>query len=128
LEDLLIIAIQGMLQLLVESIVYIPFDWPSKKRITPDAQRVWPKATILFLIGCVFGGVSVFVIEHSLLQLPALRVINLLAAPLFSAFLSRVIANRRSETNANIIPRNHFWQAFWFTLGLVMVRFAYIEH
>jgi len=83
---------------------------------------------MVFVIGCVLGGVSVFVVQHSLLSLPALRVINLLAAPLFSAFLSKAIATRRSETNANIIPRNHFWQAFWFTLGLVMVRFAYVEH
>ena len=24
-----------------------------------------------------------------------------------------------------IVPRNHFWKAFWFTLGLVVIRFAY---
>jgi hypothetical protein len=128
LEELLVIAIQGLLQLLVESIVYIPFDWPSKNRVTPDPQRVWPKAGILFFVGCVFGGLSVFVFEHSLLTLSAFRVTNLVAAPLCSAFLSKAIANRRRDTNANIIPRNHFWQAFWFTLGLVMVRFAYVEH
>ena len=56
----------------------------------------------------------------------ALRIANLVLAPVASAFISQAIARRRSRHNKFIIPRNHFWQAFWFTLGIVTVRFAYV--
>jgi hypothetical protein len=57
--------------------------------------------------------------------MPALRIVNLVSAPVASAFISQAIARRRSRHNPFITPRNHFWQSFWFTLGIVAVRFAY---
>jgi hypothetical protein len=54
-----------------------------------------------------------------------LRLANLPVAPLVSAYIAQAIARRRREANPLIAPRNHFWKAFWFTLGLVAIRFAY---
>jgi hypothetical protein len=45
-----------------------------------------------------------------------------------SAYISKTIATRRAENNQHIKPQNHYWQAFWFTLGFTMVRFAYAAH
>jgi hypothetical protein len=60
-----------------------------------------------------------------MISLSALRIANLVLAPITSAFISQAIARHRSKRNRFINPRNHFWQAFWFTLGIVTVRFAY---
>ena len=56
---------------------------------------------------------------------PHLRILNLIFAPVISAFISQAIARRRRENDTGIIPRDHFWQALWFTLGLVIVRFMF---
>jgi ABC-type Fe3+ transport system permease subunit len=65
------------------------------------------------------------VVKHTVVSVSALRIANLVLAPVASAFLSEAIANHRAKENPFIIPRNHFWQALFFTLGLVLVRFAY---
>jgi hypothetical protein len=54
-------------------------------------------------------------------------VTNLAAAPLSAAWLAQLIARRRQKTYTyrTVEPRSHYWRAFWFTLGLVAVRFAF---
>jgi hypothetical protein len=39
--------------------------------------------------------------------------------------ISQACAAMRARRRPFIVPREHFWQSFWFTLGLVCVRFAY---
>lgn len=71
------------------------------------------------------AGVSVLLFKHTLIRGSALRIANLVLAPIASAYLARYLARRRSTRVGSIIPRTRFWQAFWFTLGLVSIRFAY---
>lgn len=72
----------------------------------------------------MLGGLSLIVAKHSFISLPQLRLVNLVFAPLAAAFVSREIARHLAKNNAFIIPNNHFWQAFSFTLGLVFIRFV----
>lgn len=65
------------------------------------------------------------IVKHTIIAISILRMVNLVLAPIASAYLSKRIANRRSKDNPFIVPRNHFWQAFWFTLGLTLIKFAY---
>jgi hypothetical protein len=121
-EDLLIAILQGMFEFLLEIFSYAGLDWPF--------MHAWPTSLVgrcaaWFLIGCALAGMSVLFLERTWISTPALRIANFALAPIASAYLSRAIARRRNRRNSNIIPRNHFWQAFWFTLGLTIVRFAY---
>ena len=124
-EELLVIIIQFLFELILNVLINIPFDWPSRNRSTPEPDGIVGVCMLWFGGGCLLGGISILVFKHTLIALAALRILNVVAAPVGSAYLSKRIAIGRSRENPNIHPRNHFWQAFWFTLGLVLIRFAY---
>jgi hypothetical protein len=127
-EEILVIIIQVLFEFIFDVLLNIPFDWPSKNRTTPEPDSIWPSCFLWFMGASFLGWVSLLFFKHTLITSPALRVANLALAPLVSATLSKAIATRRAEKNLFIFPRNHYWQAFWFTLGFTMVRFAYATH
>jgi hypothetical protein len=122
-EDLIITILQGLFEFVLEIFGYWPVDW-----IFPVD---WPKSLAgkciaWFIIGCGLACVSMLFLNRTWISHPTLRIANLVIAPIMSAFISQAIARYRSKRDESIEPRNHFWQAFWFTLGIVMVRFAYV--
>lgn len=127
-EEILIIIVQFLFEVIIESIINIPFDLPSKNRLTPEPESVWLTCTLWFLGASFLGWVSLFFINHTLISLPILRIANIVVAPFLSATISQAIANRRAENNHFISPRNHYWKAYWFTLGFTLIRFAYATH
>ena len=127
-EEILIVITQFLFEFTLDVLGSFPFDWPSRNRTKPESERVFLSRFIWFCGGCALAGVSLVVSKHSIIAIPALRIANLVLAPLVSAYLSQAIASYRAQENRFIIPRNHFWQAFSFTLGLVLIRFAYATH
>jgi len=124
-EELLIVIVQFLFEFTLNVLGNIPFDWPSQDRTAPESEAVVFPRFLWFCGGCALAGISLLVAKHTLIALPALRIANLVAAPVTSAFISRAIAQHRALRNPFIIPGNHFWQAFFFTLGLALIRFAY---
>jgi hypothetical protein len=64
--------------------------------------------------------------HQSFLHHSSLRIANLLVAPLVSASVARGLAVING-IDKDIVGRR-YWQAFWFTLGFALVRFAYATH
>lgn len=124
-EEILIVILQFLFEFALDVLGNLPFDWPSRNRSTPEPENIFLRCFLWFCGGCLLAGLSLIVFRHTLIAAPALRIANLVLAPLASAFLSAAIARQRALENPFIVPRNHFWQAFWFTLGLVAIRFAY---
>ena len=124
-EDLILLAVQALIECLFNVLCVIPFDWTSRNRTTPESPSVFVPRLLWFCAGCALAGISLLIFNRTLIAIPALRVANLALAPIASAYLSEKIATRRAATNPFIIPRNHFWQAFLFTFGLVLIRFVY---
>jgi len=124
-EDLIIAILQGLFEFLLEIFSYSPLDLPSFHRKSQESDTIAGKCFIWFLVGGGLACLSMFFLKHTWISHPTLRIANLVVAPLASAFISQAIARRRTRNNPFIIPRNHFWQAFWFTLGIVIIRFAY---
>ncbi len=124
-EELLTVIIQFVLELLLEVLANLPIDWPSRKRSTPESTSVFWQCLLWCGGGALLGGLSLLLLPHSLIQLPPLRIANLLLAPLLSGAVSWWLTQQHSRRNANLLPRYHFWRAFGFTLGLVALRFAY---
>lgn len=122
-EDLLIAILQAVFEIGLEVLANIPFDWPSKKAFEPRYLSL--ACCLWFAGGCLLGCVSILVLRHTWIRYSPLRIANLPLAPLMSAYLAQAVARRRREKAPWIVPRNHFWTVFWFTLGLVAIRFAY---
>ena len=127
-EELLIAIIQFLLEFALDVLSSIPFDWPSRNRTTPELENISLRCFLWFCGGCLLAGLSLLIFKHTIISVSALRIANLALAPISSAFLSQALASRRATKNIFIVPRNHFWQAFWFTLGLTLIRFAYASH
>jgi hypothetical protein len=123
-EDLIIAILQGVFEFILEIFSYTPFDFfPDWK--WRESDSLWERCFSWFIIGCGLAVISMLFLKRTWISHPALRIANLVTAPIISALISEAIARCRSRHNEDIIPRNHFWQAFWFTLGIVTVRFAY---
>jgi hypothetical protein len=124
-EDIIVAILQFLFEFLLEIFSYTPFDWPFTSRNSPEPDAIAGKCFCWFIVGCGLALVSMLFLKHTWITLSALRIANLVLAPITSAYISQAIARRRNRRNPFINPRNHFWQAFWFTLGIVSVRFAY---
>ena len=124
-EELIAIAFQFLVEFTINVLGYLPIDWPSKHRRTAERETLWGICFIWLVAGGVLGGFSLLVFGYALLQPGWLRIANLLVSPLASAYLAQFVARRRARTNPMLVPRNHFWYGFWFSLGLAFVRFAY---
>jgi len=120
-EDLLIAHLQAVFEFALEVLSNVPFGWPSgtEPKSLPRACLGW------FAAGCVLGMLSIWLLRRTWISFPSLRIANLMLAPLTSAYVAQSIARRKSSPYTLVVPRNHFWRSFWFTLGLVLVRFAY---
>ena len=124
-EDLLIAILQGIFEFLIEIFSYTPLDWPFSRTDRWRPESLWGKCLTWFIIGCGLACITFLFLHRTWISHPIFRILNLITAPLVSAFISEAVAKRRSRRDPDIVPRNHFWQAFWFTLGIVTVRFAY---
>jgi hypothetical protein len=128
LEEILILIIQFFFEVLINIGLHIPFESSSKKRSSQEPEAIWPWCILLFFGGCFLGWISLLIFKHTYIPTPFLRIASMLVSPILAAFLSKFIAIGRSQINQVIIPRNHFWRAFWLTLGFTVVRFAYATH
>jgi hypothetical protein len=124
-EDLIIAILQGLFEFALEVLANIPFDWPLSARKTSEPRSL-PRACFLWFVGgCLLGALSILLLKHTWIRFSPLRIANLPLAPLVSAYIAQAVARQRQEANPQIVPRSHFWKVFWFTLGLVAIRFAY---
>lgn len=124
-EQLLVLFIQFWLEFTINVVSIVPFDWFSKNRTTAEPESIASRCFLWFLEGCILAGVSLLILKHTIISVMALRIANLVLAPIVSAYITEAIARRRAKINPFIAPCNHFWQAFWFTFGLVVIRFIY---
>jgi hypothetical protein len=127
-EELLIVIVQFLFEFILDVLLNIPFDWPSRNRDSFEPESIWATCFLWFLGASFLGWLSLFFFEHTWIAYPGLRIANLVVAPIVSGAISQAIAIRRAQRNPYLVPRNHFWQAYWFTLGFTLVRFAYATH
>jgi len=127
-EDILIIAIQFLFEVVFDILFSLPFEWPWRDDKDLEREWRWLRYAGLFLFACAFGWLSLLWVQNALMHSPWLRILNLISAPLISAGIAQKLAKNRARTNSTIIPSQHYWQAFWVTLGFTLVRFAYSGH
>ena len=127
-EEILIAIAQFLFEFLFDVLLNIPFDWPSRNRKSPEPESIILICFLWFIGSIGLGFISILIFKNTLITHPSLRIANLFMAPITSAYISKSIAARRAKRNPYLVPRNHYWQAFWFTLGYTLYRFAYASH
>jgi hypothetical protein len=129
-EDLLIVLLQGLFEFVFE-VLFSP--WFGVLDLldlldTPEDSHWWVYVLWLWL-GATLGGLSLLVAPRSMIALPALRIANLVLAPIVSGLIAHAVARRRRRRlRLEIVSYRRAWQAVCFTLGLVVIRFAYATH
>ena len=124
-EELIVVVFQFLAEFTINVLGYLPIDWPSKHRRTPEREGLWAVCFVWLIAGGLLGAFSLLVVGYTLLQPGWLRIANLCISPIASAYLAQFVATRRARSNPLLVPRNHFWYGFWFSLGLAFARFAY---
>src|SRR4051812_44310527 len=126
-EEILVVLIQFLIEVIGQAIVQIPFDCACRLRESREQHAV-AMSTLFLVVGGMVGVMSVAFLPGTLIQIPALRILNLGVTPLLGGAIGYRIAKWQAETrNPNVVPRYHFWYAFFFTLALAAVRLVYAK-
>jgi hypothetical protein len=124
-EEILAIFLQFLIEFAADILIGTPLDALFSQSKRPEPERIAGMCFIWLMMGGAIAGLSLMAFPHTLISIPALRVINLGLAPAVAGLLSQVIARRRARRNSVIVPRKHFWLTLCFTLGFVLIRFVY---
>jgi len=78
---------------------------------------------VLFILsGAIFGGISLAIFPRVLLATLALRVANLILAPLLAGGCSVLMVRFGAFSGS---AASHFWRGFWFAMAFGLVRFIW---
>ncbi len=121
-EEFLVLFIQVLIEVLVNSTVSLPFDiFFNGKSSKPWSNGCW--LTILFAIcGAALGGLSIFLLPHAMITHSELRVMNFFVAPLLAGFFALLLARYRGDRKHEWM---HFGNSLLFTLIFVGIRLAF---
>jgi hypothetical protein len=123
--EILALVIQFLIEVVGTAIFSIPFDCAC--RIREKEERPIGLSVLFLTAGGMVGGISAAFVP-SLVEIPALKLASLVVTPLVAGTIGYHIAKWQARTrNPLLVPRYHFWYTFFFTLGLVVVRFAYLN-
>ncbi len=78
-----------------------------------------------FIWGAIIGGISLLVFEHSLIQRKALRIMNLLIAPVLAGITMSVVGAFRKKRGQDLLRIDSFFYGFLFALGMAVVRYYF---
>ena len=122
-EELLVVVLQFIVEVGFEVLANLPLEWVPER---PASGRTKVVLAWLFVGGCV-GWLSTLVLRQTMIHVPALRLLNLLIAPLVSGLVASAWGDLRERRGRRrrASHDHHFWRSFAFTLGLVLMRFAY---
>jgi len=124
-EEVLGLLIQFVIEVLLQALVYLPFDVPFARK-EKTGERTGCGWYLLYLVlGGVFGGLSLLVFPKHLIPLSWMRVLNLLAAPAAAGGAGYAVSAWRRSRRAKTHPWGHFWAGVCFTLAFGAVRLAY---
>lgn len=124
-EEILALLVQFVIEVIFESLGYLPFEWITTRKDRDAPDSIAGACTAWLVVGGIVGGLSLLVFDHSLLHHGWFRIANLAIAPLSSGVVAQAFARHRQATRPWIEPRQQFWFAFWFSFGIAVVRFAY---
>ena len=128
-EDLLILILQGLVQIVFEVFAYWPWDWiwytEPFDREKSKSWHKWMAAMAGIVVGGLLGWASLHFFPDVLVKWGWVRILFLIISPLGSGMIAREMAQWRKEKNIGIDPMFHFWLSLCFSVGLVWVRFAF---
>jgi hypothetical protein len=127
-EEVVVVILQVFFEIFFNAIISLPFEWLFSSRYSElENQNVkgclYP---ILFIsVGAGCGWVSLLILPKLLIAIPALRLVNLIFAPLMSGAMAIYLASWRQNESKQDHVAIHFFNAFFFTMAFVGVRWAY---
>jgi len=127
-EELLIVVVQFLAELLLEVVIYLPFDLPLSRDEKTGERTGWGWHFVYLVVGGLVGGLSLFFAPRHLISSAALRLTNFVVAPIAAAGVSWGLTAWRRSRGAATCPQTHLWTAFWFVLAFGGVRLAYAAH
>jgi hypothetical protein len=127
LEEILIVILQLVGELILQILIYLPFEWPRSWRRAEGEDRresgcAW--GILYLLLGALVGWLSVLLFPYVFLPYLWLRVANLIAAPLACGWTSYAFARWRQARGAKTDPAAHFFSGLLFALAFVVARFV----
>jgi hypothetical protein len=120
-EEVFGLIVQLVIEVLIQSVLYLPFDFSFYGNAHDRGGWGWMVAYLI--LGGLIGALSLVIAPNLLLPSTALRLANLFLAPIVAGGMSWTVAKWRDRDG--VAPRRHFWFGFCFALAFAGVRLAY---
>ena len=126
-EEILILLLQGLAELLLQILGSGMLDFCGwwADGLDGTLSRAWMTTFGLFVAGCAMGGLSLWLMPHSLLPWAWLRIVNVVLGPVSSGWISWMFATWRAQRHRNVVPWHHAVGAAAACLGVVLIRFTW---
>ena len=127
-EEVLLLIVQLVVEVLLQALVYLPFDLPVSRNEKTGERTGAGWVFVYLALGGIIGGLSLLVAPRLLIHSAPLRLVNLFIGPIAAGGLSWSLAAWRRSRGATTSPWTHLWTAFWFVFAFAGVRLAYGGH
>jgi hypothetical protein len=125
-EELIILVLSFIGELLIESLIYFPWDLfiGSYERKNEGKLNTFGWCVVSLFLGIGMGYASTLIFPNIIFDYTWLRIINLLVAPLLAGALAVKMSKRREQKDLTTNNKLHYLVGFLFTLGLVGARYV----
>ena len=121
-EEVLVVVFQIFFEVVLQSLGWLPLEFSSR---SDRGGRGCGWLVLHAVVGGLAGFVSALVFPNLLLPFAALRVANLIVAPLVVGGLGYLFARWRQARGRAADGWAHFWHGFLFALMFGLARFAF---
>jgi hypothetical protein len=123
-EEIVALLVQFIFEVGLQLLGSLGVDFLTASRSQDEKENAGCGWLVLFaVVGGICGGLSLLAAPHLFLPNLALRIANLIIAPVVAGALSYLVA-RYVWTSRQLMATHHFWRGFWFALAFGLVRFA----
>lgn len=117
--------VEVIVELLAEFLLALVLEFGGRVLLAPfrTEPSPWVSSLGYLLLGVILGGLSLWLMPHSFLHQPALRVLNLLVTPFAVGATMGLMGQWRAKKGLRVLRMDRFACGYLMALSLGLVRY-----
>jgi len=124
-EEILVVLFQIFFEFLLQFFGSVPINFSFG---SARAERRWGWLLLHAVVGGLLGALSTLLVPNLVLPYAALRIANLIVAPVLAGGIAYLFARWAKSRGHAFDPVAHFWHGVLFAFLFGAARFAFAQH